>query len=301
MQIFFSAAGLLLLLVLSILPVLATPSFDLRSSFKARALAKHRHGHYHQTFTKKAPLRYRSRRRQVKIIAKTNDGSQLQPTPPRMVHPNRFEQIDTSHHEYKNLTLDEANDTTFSIFPLWEASDTTHVVRGGKTGALSSRTRSINTALQQDTESKGVSDANGVLEFNVLSLSPGKSQNLPKSDVFTYGTSLDPTEASTFDDLVKRDGFQNILETLIKSPQNETSRAGLKAASTWSSQPSSLRPKTPYEPDMNSTHGYGDALSKSLWFYQVQRTFPAILFFTPLRILGRERTAHVGAAPHSLA
>ena len=267
MLFFLHAAGLLFVLVLSSSSVLASPS-ELRSAFKARSLARHRHEHYHQTFTKKAPLRYRSRRRQVKVVASEVQGFELQPTPPRLVHPNRFENTNTPILD-GNYVPDNVNQISYSSVTVTTQDNSTNPVRLGRT-AMSGDSRAVNPIVRQEIQGGGFTDLGGVLNFRIMSREPLNPMEEPSDSFMLESTPSIFNSSRPISQKMKRDAIQHLFEAASQPRQNNTVLGGPKAAATWNGQPSPFRPKVPYQPSMNSTHDYGDVLSKSLWFYQVQ-------------------------------
>jgi len=257
MRLSFTAAGLLFSLVYQETAgeVQAISQEELRISLRARSMAR-RHG-AHQVFTPKAPFRHKARRqgrrggnRQAASVLGKRAAA-----PPNVVHPNLHETVVSSFYHGDNTTIFNTSDTSLhSSYPVLEASSDTHLVRSGRTSSQSAFNRTINPAIEVDLQGNE-SDSGRILEFRIV----------PKTASTPGGPGLfELSEGGVVAKQAKRS--QVFFEAAAKNAKD----GSLKASSTWDGQPSKFAPKTPYQPSSNSSTGYADILSKSLWFYQVQ-------------------------------
>jgi hypothetical protein len=278
-----TAAGLLLLLLSAQLCVAGPLSPDLVDTFKTRGVAKQ---YYHRTLPdiskpSHPPHRGRKRQSQIRLAVHkeaTNvtviKSTQVAP-PPHRFQLEKATSLDRYGDGLNNTSLppdvlpEPVPSNTSALQPAYEHSSTiseiskpVEVFDDGTLHAHSGRKgKTINPLIIADMESDNVDDdvmdmMYAMAEQQLLAILPLPS--VPQGPAFSMnngGLDVAPTVPEEDDlPLAKRDNADN----------------GLTAAPTWRGQPSVYRPRVPYEPSRHKSQDYGDIVSKSLWFYQVQ-------------------------------
>lgn len=255
-------SGLLFLFLLTGQICVAGPlSPGLVDTFKARALAKR----YHQeqrSLPAVQPHSHRRHRRQGQIRLAVNKDVTNSSTimPPQIVRPKvKLETMPVEKKEQNGMN--NMNGSKDTMGP-----------RKGHTN------RDIKAIIEADMESGGDVD-DGAVEFMIAEMEREMMTVMPMSGMPQYG-------AITF-----RDGridfepgsSESSTDTESSTPSAPSSPASpllplskrdseLRAQNTWEGHPSPYRPKKPYEPFKHpKSEDYADIVSKSLWFYQVQR------------------------------
>ena len=201
-------------------------------------------------------------------------------TPPRLVHPNRFE--DSQGAGRQLAQFDPTNTSFTSTVPVISKNEADELVitlgRQGRTGTGSERKRPVNPLIAQELLLGGPAD-DDIQEFKVyyafdLPDSVEDDDGAKDHTAGSFSNAGGAIQVQPAAKLKARDeGYQRFFEAATKGASGSGSnnnQDGLKASPTWEGQPSKFRPRTPYQPTLDSSNDYGDIMSKSLWFYQVQ-------------------------------
>lgn len=147
------------------------------------------------------------------------------------------------------------------------SSNGTIAFRYGRTSQEAGMQRALNPLIVAEMLSdKG---DNGAIEF-VLRLDTSDDIEFPSQGPLYLG------------EVISRNGSMWVERAITQEMDHFHARrdGDVNAAPTWNGQPSQLRPKTPYEPSQHQAKDYGDIMSKSLWFYQVQSMFCTPLLYS---------------------
>ena len=239
------------------------------------------------------PLRQRSRRASPALpsasgtvdesVVRGGDANQTtvdEKTPPRLVHPSRFE---CSQGAGRQLAQFDPTNTSFiSTFPVISKNEADELVitlgRQGRTGTGSERKRPVNPLIAQELLLGAPAD-DDIQEFKIYYAFdlPDATEDRNTQNSHTEGSFSNAGGAIQVQPAAKlkarEEGYQRFFEAATKGASgggSNNNQDGLKAAPTWEGQPSKFRPKTPYQPTLDSGNDYGDIISKGLWFYQVQ-------------------------------
>lgn len=211
------------------------------------------------------PLRQRSRRSQIGLQVDKNQTFVLEKTPPRLIHPSKFEYTDGNTTRFVEDT-DFANSTV----PFVDSQDGEAFFRSGRTSKSGNRFRPVNPALDHDNYEPDPD----VLEFrihNLAATSEQVDQQAVSVQTGYFSSDNGALRVLPAGKIAQRDlATQHFFEAATKQDGGDN----VKITPTWQGQPSKFKPSQPYQPSMNSTTastGYADVISKSLWFYQVQR------------------------------
>jgi hypothetical protein len=258
------AAGLLLLFLISGQFCVAGPlSPGLVDTFKARALAKTYHKQ--QRALDRPSLRdHRRIKRQGQIrLAVTKDATNVTVIdPPQIVRPRV--KLETAK------PVERKDDGGMGSM---ENSDGTVPPR--HRGRMN---RDIKAMIEADMESGDVDD--GAVEFMISEMEKDMLKVIPMAGAPQYGAITFTDGKIDLEPGSSGEGSTSEDSPSISSPQPSANSASpltrrdgpLVAASTWEGQPSPYRPKKPYEPSKHpKSEDYADIISKSMWFYQVQR------------------------------
>lgn len=211
------------------------------------------------------PRRSRSRRSEIGTQVTKNETFVLERTPPRLIHPSKFE-----YPEGNATHLAENKDYSVSSAPIVDSQDGEAFFRNGRTASSRGLRRPPNPLLEDDY---GHRDPD-VQEYRIRDFAAQRPQRgLSRESPILSGSFSNeggvlhviPARKMSRRDLERQHYFQ--------AATKQSGDDSTKAVPTWQGQPSKFKPNQPYQPSLNSTtasSGYGDVISKSLWFYQVQ-------------------------------
>jgi len=230
--------------------------------------------HTRSSFTRKKLLRRQQQasRSQIRI----NKNNEFEVDTPKVVHPNKYESLNASMHELNGtaISFGEEEKGLNEMIPVVVA-DENGVTMDSRAGRTSSPTsRPINPLIIDEVRQY----ENGTLlpfsdDIQEFHIAPSDSENAPSlaSDVAprprTFFVVNQPILPRQHTHNGRRDQIQRFFEAAKTANQGDP-----QARATWEGQPSRYAPKTPFQPEMNVTKDYSDIISKSLWFYQVQRS-----------------------------
>lgn len=238
-------------------------------TFKARALAKTYHKQQ-RTLDSLSLRGHRRLKRQGQIrLAVTKDATNVTVIdPPQIVRPKVKLETTRPVEGRDDGSVGSKNNSDGTVPP-----------RRAKT-----MNRDVKAMIEADMESGDVDD--GAVEFMISEMEKGMLQVIPMAGVPQYGAITFTDGKIDLEPGSSGEGGTSGSSPSLSPPQAPanpasplTKRDGpLAAASTWEGQPSPYRPKKPYEPSKHpKSEDYADIISKSMWFYQVQRRLKILL------------------------
>lgn len=253
------AAGLLFLFLFTGQMCVAGPlSEGLVDSFRARALAKRFHQEQ-RTISRPLARDHRRHRRQGQIRLAVNKEATNSSTvvPPQIVRPKV--KLESPIGKKEDSGMDKMSGSQEPMGP-----------RKGRPN------RDIKAIIEADMESGGDVD-DGAVEFMISEMEKEMMRVMPMAGMPQYGAITFRDGRVDFEPGSSETSTDSSTSSAPSPPEApalplEKRDSELRAVNTWEGHPSPYRPKKPYEPSKHSkSEDYADIVSKSLWFYQVQR------------------------------
>ncbi|KAK9894644.1 glycoside hydrolase family 9 protein [Cystobasidium minutum MCA 4210] len=271
------AAGLLFLFLFTGQMCVAGPlSEGLVDSFRARALAKRFHQEQ-RTISRPLARDHRRHRRQGQIRLAVNKEATNSSTvvPPQIVRPKV--KLESPIGKKEDSGMDKMSGSQEPMGP-----------RKGRPN------RDIKAIIEADMESGGDVD-DGAVEFMISEMEKEMMRVMPMAGMPQYGAITFRDGRVDFEPGSSETSTDSSTSSAPSPPEApalplEKRDSELRAVNTWEGHPSPYRPKKPYEPSKHSkSEDYADIVSKSLWFYQVQRS--GLLMASPRPVRWRNDSA----------